>query len=125
MTDFDNDKLHAIAVSGDFGRDLAPHEVTEVIDYGISDGLLSDTVFWIAQGSCVTLGLALSDEVRVVSQELSLREFISPVPADTKAEAVGFVLSRVVELLEEVRDAVLGSRQADWRHTRVLGKGRS
>jgi len=120
---FDTRKIDAIVAREGINRDILPHEVREIIETAQSEGLFSSAVSaWQPDSWNLVLALDLSDEVRVVSKEIGVREFISQ-DADSARESVRFLLAHVESILTEVRDAALGGRQADWRHTKVLGNG--
>jgi hypothetical protein len=117
---FDPYKINQIVVRGGFGRDLAPYEVSEVIDQAISEEVLSRAVGWMQPDDfSILLTLALSDEVTIVTPPIGVREFIEPHDS-TKQSGVIFVLTKVVELLTEIHEAATQSRQADWKQISVL-----
>lgn len=120
---FDTKKIDEIIAHEDISRDVLPDEVAGIITAARDEGLFSDAVFVLRPDSYnLVLGLKMSDEVQVVSQDIGVREFLAQDPELSTREAVRFVLSHAESILNEIRDAVLGGRQADWRHTKVLGR---
>jgi hypothetical protein len=117
---FDLDEIDRIIVRGDFGKDLLPYQVSEVIDQAISEEVLSRAVGGMQPDEFnILLTLSLSDEVTIVTQPIGVREFIEPGDS-TKRSGVIFALTKAVELLTEIHDAATQSRQADWKQISIL-----
>lgn len=118
---FDNDKLDNLVARGGFGSCLMPHEVADVIEEGVNNGILNDNIeVRRLLGGNIALQLNLSDEVRLISDAVSPRHFVSTNTDDTARDMVRVVLRRAEEILTEMKEAAVGARQADWRSFPIL-----
>lgn len=117
-----SEMIDQVIAEGGFGRDLLESEVSEVILLARDTGALSEAVdVWELRNKMLVLTLALSDEVKIPTQELHPSMFLKPGDDNTKREQVEYVIDKAREWLLEVKAAAVESRQADWKSVTVSG----